>query len=205
MPVNTIAMPRSSAAAITSASRMLPPGWMTAAAPAVGDDVEAVAERKERVGRHHRARRATSPAFCALIAAMRARIDAAHLAGADAERACRRGRTRWRSTSRTWRRARRTAGRAARSASARAASRPCSSRRVDVARVGRLHQQAAADALHVARVGRALRRAALRARARWPSCASDARARRRCTRARSALRANCSATASAVGGVDRRG
>src|SRR5262249_20176442 len=33
MAVNTIAMPCSSAAAITSASRLLPPGWMTARMP----------------------------------------------------------------------------------------------------------------------------------------------------------------------------
>src|SRR5690606_34688726 len=34
VPVNTIGMPRSSAAAITSSSRMLPPGWITQLAPA---------------------------------------------------------------------------------------------------------------------------------------------------------------------------
>ena len=33
-PVNTIASPSRSAAAITSSSRRLPPGWMTTAAPA---------------------------------------------------------------------------------------------------------------------------------------------------------------------------
>ena len=33
MPVNTIAMPCWSAAAITSASRILPPGWITAVTP----------------------------------------------------------------------------------------------------------------------------------------------------------------------------
>jgi len=34
IPVNTIASPRSSAAAIISASRIDPPGWTTAVAPA---------------------------------------------------------------------------------------------------------------------------------------------------------------------------
>ena len=34
MPVNTIAIPAASAAAMTSASRIEPPGWMTAVAPA---------------------------------------------------------------------------------------------------------------------------------------------------------------------------
>ena len=49
-PVNTIARPRSSAAAITSASRTDPPGCTTAVAPASATRVEAVAEREERVG-----------------------------------------------------------------------------------------------------------------------------------------------------------
>jgi hypothetical protein len=34
MPVNSIASPASSAAAITSSSRIEPPGWITADAPA---------------------------------------------------------------------------------------------------------------------------------------------------------------------------
>ena len=34
MPVNTMAIPASLAAAITSSSRIDPPGWMTAVAPA---------------------------------------------------------------------------------------------------------------------------------------------------------------------------
>ena len=34
MPVNAIVMPRASAAAMTSASRTEPPGWMAAVAPA---------------------------------------------------------------------------------------------------------------------------------------------------------------------------
>ena len=38
MPVKTMAMPASSAAAITSSSRIEPPGWMTAVAPAATAD-----------------------------------------------------------------------------------------------------------------------------------------------------------------------
>ena len=85
MPVNTIAMPRSSAAAITSSSRTLPPGWMTAAAPGVGDDVEAVAEREERVGRDDRARE-VEPRVRRLRRGDPRRVDAAHLTRADPER-----------------------------------------------------------------------------------------------------------------------
>ena len=55
MPVNTMAMPCSSAAAITSSSRIEPPGWMTAVMPACGGLVDAVAEGEEGVGGHHRA------------------------------------------------------------------------------------------------------------------------------------------------------
>ena len=110
MPVNSIAMPCSSAAAITSASRIEPPGWITAVMPWLGGHVDAVAEREEGVRGHHRAahlelRRPR------LDGGDAAGIDAAHLAGADADRRARRARTRWRWTSRTWPRARRTAGR----------------------------------------------------------------------------------------------
>ena len=86
MPVNTIAMPRSSAAAITSSSRTLPPGWITATAPLsattsspsrngknASDADDRAGERQARVLRLHR----RDPR----------RVDAAHLAGADAERA----------------------------------------------------------------------------------------------------------------------
>ncbi len=55
MPAKTIASPRSSAAAMTSASRTLPPGWMIANGAIVGYDVEAVAERKERIRCNNRA------------------------------------------------------------------------------------------------------------------------------------------------------
>src|SRR6185437_3151300 len=69
-PVNTMAMPRSSAAAITSASRTLPPGWITATAP-----WSATTSRPSRNGKN--ASEATtepaseSPAACAFIAAIR--------------------------------------------------------------------------------------------------------------------------------------
>ena len=42
MPVNTIAMSCSSAAAMTSASRIEPPGWMTARMPAAAAGIKAV-------------------------------------------------------------------------------------------------------------------------------------------------------------------
>ena len=84
MPVNTIAMPCSSAAAITSSSRIEPPGWITAVMPAGRGLIDAVAEREERVPGHHRA-----PHFqiCMLgLDAGNARaVDAAHLAGTDAD------------------------------------------------------------------------------------------------------------------------
>ena len=49
MPVNTIAMPAASAAAMTSSSRIEPPGWITAVAPAAIDRLQPVGEREERV------------------------------------------------------------------------------------------------------------------------------------------------------------
>ena len=64
-------MPRSSAAAITSSSRMLPPGWITQVAPA-----STTTSRPSRNGK--KASLATaepcsdSPAFAALMPAMRA-------------------------------------------------------------------------------------------------------------------------------------
>src|SRR5213075_1297106 len=70
MPVNTIAMPCSSAALITSSSRTLPPGWMTARAPAL-----ATTSRPSRKGKKASEAatepRSERPAFFALIAAMR--------------------------------------------------------------------------------------------------------------------------------------
>jgi hypothetical protein len=58
MPVKTMARPASSAAAITSSSRIEPPGWMTAVAPASADGKQAVGEREERVRSYGRADRA---------------------------------------------------------------------------------------------------------------------------------------------------
>ena len=79
MPVNTMAMPCSSAASITSSSRIEPPGWITAVAPASIGDQQAVGEREERVGGDHRALgqrlgelQLPSPRPRALRAAMRA-------------------------------------------------------------------------------------------------------------------------------------
>ena len=89
MPVNTMAMPCSSAAAITSASRMRAAGLDDRLDAELGDDVEAVAKREERVGGHRRAPPATSPSSCALIAAICVLDHAAHLPGADAERRAR--------------------------------------------------------------------------------------------------------------------
>ena len=55
MPVKTIASPASSAAAITSSSRIEPPGWITAVAPASAAVQQAVGEGEEGVGGHDRA------------------------------------------------------------------------------------------------------------------------------------------------------
>ena len=70
MPVSTIAMPCSFAAAITSESRRRPAGLDHRPDAVLGRDVEAVAEREERVGGHHCARR-LSPSSRAFIAAIR--------------------------------------------------------------------------------------------------------------------------------------
>ena len=61
MPVKSIAMPCSSAAAITSSSRIEPPGWITAAMPASAS--EAITEPYT-----------SSSAWAALMAAMRAEL-----------------------------------------------------------------------------------------------------------------------------------
>ena len=80
MPVNTIAMPCSSAAPITSSSRTEPPGWTTAAMPA-----SAAASMPSRNGK--KASEAITepftarPACSALIAAMRAGLQAGGEAG----------------------------------------------------------------------------------------------------------------------------
>jgi hypothetical protein len=95
MPVNTIAMPRSSAAPITSSSRMLRRVDHGDRA-VVGDDVESVAKGKERIGRNDAARKRQARVG-AFDRGDSRRVDAAHLAGADAERARRRRNTRSRS------------------------------------------------------------------------------------------------------------
>ena len=61
MPVNTIARPCSSAAATTSLSRIDPPGWMTAVAPAA-----AAARRPSAKGKN--ASYATTEPFAGLAA-----------------------------------------------------------------------------------------------------------------------------------------
>ncbi len=55
MAVNTMARPAASAASITSSSRIEPPGWITAVAPASAIDHERVGEGEEGVRRRHRA------------------------------------------------------------------------------------------------------------------------------------------------------
>ena len=91
MPVNTMAMPCSSAALITSSSRIEPPGWITAVAPASIATSNAVGEREERVGGHHRALGQRLGELQLLRGVLRLargdarRIDPAHLAGADAD------------------------------------------------------------------------------------------------------------------------
>ena len=77
MPVKTMARPALSAAAITSSSRIEPPGWMTAVAPASAAASSPSAKGKEGVGGDDRApaRLSFSPAasagFLRLQAAMR--------------------------------------------------------------------------------------------------------------------------------------
>ena len=92
MPVNTMARPALSAAAITSASRIEPPGWITAVAPASAITCSPSGNGKNASDA------ATEP--CVRLAAEPLRlgrlfglprrhargIDAAHLPGADADR-----------------------------------------------------------------------------------------------------------------------
>ena len=85
MPVKTIAMPCSSAAAMTSASRRRSAGLDHRGDALLGGRVQSVAEREERVGSHDRAGRIET--FVARFHARDARRDdAAHLAGTDADR-----------------------------------------------------------------------------------------------------------------------
>ena len=80
-PVNTMAMPCPSAAAITSSSRTLPPGWITAATPAA-----TTASRPSRNGK--KASLAQTPPATrspARVSGDARRIEAVLLSGADAE------------------------------------------------------------------------------------------------------------------------
>ena len=86
-----MAMPWSSAALITSSSRIEPPGWITAVAPASIATRRPSANGKERVGCDHGAQgeRFVEPAVLRRVLGLArgdARgIDAAHLPGADAD------------------------------------------------------------------------------------------------------------------------
>ena len=84
-PVRIIAAPAAFTAAITSSSRFEPPGWISAAMPGVERDRRAVGEREERVAREHRAGRVVAE-LAGLLERDPHRVDAAHLAGADADR-----------------------------------------------------------------------------------------------------------------------
>ena len=92
MPVKTMARPASSAAAITSSSRSDPPGWITAVAPASAAASSPSAKGKKASEATTEpcvsgvSRPAAFAASAALIAAILAEFDAAHLAGADADR-----------------------------------------------------------------------------------------------------------------------
>ena len=80
--MNTIAAPAASTAATTSGSRIEPPGWMIAVDPGLDRQLRAVGEREVGVGRHHRA----GDLGASLLDREPDRVDAAHLAGADADR-----------------------------------------------------------------------------------------------------------------------
>ncbi len=81
MPVKTIAMPSLSAAAITSWSLTEPPGWMTAVAPASAPP-QGRRETGRKRPRPQRYPRAEEPPSWRRTRG----INAAHLAGADAQR-----------------------------------------------------------------------------------------------------------------------
>ena len=119
-PVNTMAMPCSSAAAMTSASRTLPPGWITAVMPAA-----AAASMPSRNGK--KASLAQTPADDSIAGPVGGdprRVEAVLLAGADAEAPADLGRRRWRSSSPRRTPSRRTAGRPTEPASALWTTRP---------------------------------------------------------------------------------
>ncbi|MCY1177579.1 hypothetical protein D9M73_178930 [compost metagenome] len=73
MPVNTMAMPASSAAAITSASRIEPPGWITAVMPALAA-LSMPSRNGKKASLAITAPGTGRPACSALIAAMRAEL-----------------------------------------------------------------------------------------------------------------------------------
>ena len=91
MPVKTMARPRSSAAAMTSSSRIEPPGWMTAVAPASAAAIRPSAKGKKASEAtteplaSDSARPAALRRFLRLARGDARGIDAAHLAGADAD------------------------------------------------------------------------------------------------------------------------
>src|SRR5690606_32486896 len=71
VPVNTTGMPRSSAAAITSSSRRLPPGWITQLAPA-STTTSSPSRKGKKASEATAAPASVRPAFSALIEAIRA-------------------------------------------------------------------------------------------------------------------------------------
>ena len=89
MPVKTIASPASSAAAITSSSRIEPPGWITAARSRLDRGEQPVGEGEEGVGRDRGADRPRlGPArFLGRVLGLpggdSGRFEPVHLAGPD--------------------------------------------------------------------------------------------------------------------------
>jgi hypothetical protein len=83
MPVKTIAMPCSSAAAITSSSRIEPPGWMTALMPAAA--ALSMPSRNGKKASEAITARARQARVLRLDHRDARRVDAAHLAGTDAD------------------------------------------------------------------------------------------------------------------------
>jgi hypothetical protein len=83
-PVNTIVSPCSLAAAITSSSRIEPPGWMTALAPAAARTSIPSRNGKKASEATHRAGQVEAGAL-RLAGGNSGRVDAAHLAGTNAQ------------------------------------------------------------------------------------------------------------------------
>ena len=90
MPVKTIASPASSAAAITSSSRIEPPGWITAVAPAstAASSPSAKGKKASDATAEPIVRGSAQPAFSAASLRLPGgdprRFEPVHLAGADA-------------------------------------------------------------------------------------------------------------------------